>query len=512
MSDVAVNDLDKAESASVWRYARARRARVLIDADDYFKAVREAMTHAQQRIFLIGWDFDSRILLSGGRRWWHKPHRGKYPARLGSFIVWLVKRTPGLDVKILKWNFGVFSLMKRGSMIWDLARWAKHQSIKFKFDTAHPIGCSHHQKIVVIDDCVAVCGGIDMTSDRWDTRDHVDEDERRRLPSGELYTPWHDLTMMMEGEIAGDLAELGRARWMQAGGEDLGECEPQDESPWPEELDADFEDVEIGIARTRAQYDGVCAIREIEALFVEQIARARRFVYAETQYFASRKIAEAITKRLEEPEPPEFVILNPRHADGWLEQTAMDTARIRLMRSMRQHDHAGRFHLYHPYTAEGTPIYVHAKLTIIDDEIIRIGSANMNNRSLGLDSECDVFIDADRPANKGIGPTITRIRHSLLAEHCNISVEEVAAGIEEHGSMAAMIDSLPKEGKRLRPFHDEDLSDIERALADNEILDPESPDEFLEPISKRGLFRRGGLSRPRRAWRRIKRKVGKGKG
>ncbi len=61
-------------------------------------------------------------------------------------------------------------------MLLDLARWWPHRRIDFKFDTNHPLGCSHHQKIVVIDDRVAVCGGIDMTSERWDTRDHREEE------------------------------------------------------------------------------------------------------------------------------------------------------------------------------------------------------------------------------------------------------------------------------------------------------------------------------------------------
>src|SRR3546814_11207075 len=71
-------------------------------------------------------------------------------------------------------------------------------------------------------------------------------------------------------------------------------------------------------------------ICEIEQLFIEQIRRARRFVYIETQYFASRAIAEVICERLLEPGPPEFLVVNPLSAHGWLEQVAMDTARVEL--------------------------------------------------------------------------------------------------------------------------------------------------------------------------------------
>ncbi|MDE8654544.1 phospholipase D-like domain-containing protein [Novosphingobium album (ex Liu et al. 2023)] len=491
-------DSDAGAQPSVWRYAMATRAHLVIDAADYFDVIRDAMCSARQRIFVIGWDFDTRILLSAGRRWWHLPRKGRFPARLGSFVIWLARHTPGLEILILKWNFSLFKSLFRGTMIIDLLRWLAHPAIRFKFDAAHPLGCSHHQKIVVIDDKLAACGGIDMTSDRWDTREHIHHDPRRKRPTGSRYDPWHDATMLMEGDVAQALAELGRERWQAAGGRDVPPCRPQAESPWPARLEAEFHNVEIGIARTRAKYGDYDQICEVEALFVEQIARARKFVYAETQYFASRRIAEAICERLVEPDPPEFLLINAFTADGWLSQVAMDSARVQLVNAVRQVDHAGRLRIYVPYTSGGTPIYVHAKITIFDDEIVRVGSANMNNRSMGLDSECDVFIDTARPANAAVGPTITRMRHSLLAEHCGIPIEDVAAGLERHGTMAAMIDALPKTGKHLEPLRLQVLSDAERALANGEVLDPERPEEMFEPINKRGLFRRPGHLR--RIW------------
>jgi phosphatidylserine/phosphatidylglycerophosphate/cardiolipin synthase-like enzyme len=478
---------------SVWCYGIATRAHVVIDAADYFELMRDVMCEARQRVFLIGWDFDTRISLSSGRRWWNVRKRDRFPARLGLFMLWLGKRTPALEIRLLKWNVALLKAIFRGTMAIDLARWALSRSIDFKFDSAHPVGCSHHQKIVVIDDKVAVCGGIDMTTDRWDTREHVHHDKRRRRPTGRSYGPWHDVTMMMEGEIAQALGELGRDRWKVAGGEDMPPCRPQEESPWPDRLKAEFENVEIGIARTRAEWGDCAQVSEIENLFVAQIARAKRFVYAETQYFASRRIAEAICLRLAEPDPPEFVIMNPITADGWLEQVAMDSARAELVRAVQEVDYAGRFRIYVPHTSGGTPIYVHAKLTIVDDEVLRVGSANMNNRSMGLDSECDVFIDTSRPANAHVGSKITGLRHSLLAEHCGVPEEDISALLEKHGSMIAMIEALPREGKHVRPLDLPELSDPERALAQSSLLDPERPGELFEPMAKKGLFHRKGL-------------------
>ncbi len=494
-----VSDPDSGETPSVWRFVRASRAHVVVDAADYFAAMQEAMRRARQRIMLIGWDFDTRIHLGVGRRWWNRPSKLTMPARLGAYIVWLCKRTPDLEVRLLKWNIGALKFIFRGSMALDLLRWLFHPQIDFKFDAAHPLGCSHHQKIVVIDDRFAVCGGIDMTSDRWDTPEHREADPRRRLPYGKrLYGPWHDLTMLVEGEAAAALGELGRSRWVVAGGKPIEPCWPQRASPWPGELKAEFEDVEVGISRTRAEWSGVPELREIENLFVEHIGRARHFIYAESQYFAARAVAEAVAKKLAEPDPPEIVLINPLSAEGWLEQAAMDGARVRLCHAVAEHDHKQRFRIFVPRNAAGTPIYVHAKMMIVDDEVVRIGSANMNNRSLGLDSECDLFIDAARPGNGHARAAITRLRHRLLAEHCGMQVDTVAQVLKSDPSMLALIRNAPRTGKRLDALDLPPLTEAEKAVADNALLDPERPEQLFEPFSKRrGLFRRGGwLRRP----------------
>ena len=133
----------------------------------------------------------------------------------------------------------------------------------------------------------------------------------------------------------------------------------QEETPWPARLRAEFRDVEIGIARTQARYGEDPGINEIEQLYIEQILSARRFIYAESQYFASRQIAEAIAERLSRPDPPEIVLINPLTAEGWLEQAAMDTARVRLCHAVRESDPLHRFRIFVPLTSGGIPIYVY---------------------------------------------------------------------------------------------------------------------------------------------------------
>src|SRR5690606_14729410 len=154
------------------------------------------------------------------------------------------------------------------------------------------------------------------------------------------------------------------------------------------------------------------------------LRQARKFIYIESQYFASSRVADVIEQRLLEPDGPDFVIINPDTADGWLEAKAMDSARICLMHRLREADRHARFRLFYPVNAAGTPIYVHAKLLIADDTVLKVGSANLNNRSMGFGTECDLIIRAD---DADTSARIARIRTSLLAEHLGTSEEEVAA-------------------------------------------------------------------------------------
>ena len=113
---------DPGETQSVWRFVRATRAHVVIDAAAYFALMQEAMLKAQQRIHMIGWDFDTRVRLGPGRLWWNGPSRKSLPARLGACVVGLCRRRPALQVRVLKWNFGALKFVFRGSMVLDLVR------------------------------------------------------------------------------------------------------------------------------------------------------------------------------------------------------------------------------------------------------------------------------------------------------------------------------------------------------------------------------------------------------
>jgi len=472
------------EGEDCWRIERALKASMIVDADAYFRHARAAMMKAKKRIMLIGWDFDAAITLI------REDEAGDgAPTVIGDFISWLVERTPELEIFLLRWDVGAMKSMVRPSNLFTTVRWMANSRITVKLDSHHPTAASHHQKIVVIDDCFAFCGGIDMTGDRWDTRHHRDEEPGRRHPDGSPYGPWHDATTALQGPVAAALGQHARARWKDAGGEELLPVEGQQDC-WPDALPVQFEDVDVAISRSAPEMEDQEPLIEIERLYVNQIASAKRYIYAESQYFASRRIAEAIAARLAEEDGPQIVIINPEQADGWLEQQAMDTGRARLFEALKARDRHGRLRLYHPFTARGGPIYVHAKILIVDDRVLRVGSSNMNNRSMRLDTECDVTIDAALPANAGREDVIRAIRDDLIAEHLDLPIARVAAVIAERGLVAAVEQLRDKPGRTLRHYVTPDLNDVQAWLADNEILDPEGPGEMMEPVAERGLFRR----------------------
>lgn len=481
MADRAADSLIFDPGRNCWRIETAARLSVIIDADDYFRAARQAMLTAKQQILLIGWDFDARILLTRD----DPPDHPEAPREVGAFITWLTRRNPALQVHILRWDLGALKSVFRGKTFRTLVKWRFGKQVHLKLDGTHPPGASHHQKIVVIDDCLAFCGGIDMTLSRWDTRAHADRPATRIDPDGCAYMPWHDATTAIEGPAARALGDLCRDRWRRAGGKPLAVPEVTHEC-WPACLTPDFAGARLAIARTQPEMAGSAPIHEIESLYVDLIATARRHIYAESQYFASRRIAEAIAMRLAEPDGPEIVIVNPARADGWLEQEAMDTIRARLFQALKQRDPHGRLRIYHPVTAAGEPVYVHAKILVIDDRVLRVGSSNLNNRSLGLDTECDVALAAtdDRSAWR-----IAAIRNGLIAEHLGTDSIAVATRLAETGSLIATIDELRTTGRTLRDYRVPDLDAVEAWLADNQILDPGGETVF-EAMASGGLLRK----------------------
>jgi len=482
-----------------WRLVHTDRMAVIIDGAAYFRALKQAVLTARHSVLMIGWDFHTGILLERDG----EVMEG-VPNTLGDFLSFVVRRNPGLDVHILRWDLSVLKMPVRGTSPALLFHWLLARRIHFRLDSNHPSGACHHQKIVVIDDRFAFCGGIDCTVGRWDTGDHVDDDPRRDEPDGQRHKPWHDVTTAVDGEAARALGDLARMRWQAATGERLSPPPEGADVPWPDSLDPRFRDVMVGIARTWPKTEQMAETREIEALYLAAIASAKRTIYLESQYFASPRIAEAIGGRLAEADGPEVLIVNPKRADGWLEEEAMGSARALLLRDLRRLDRGGRLRFATPVSAGGADIYVHAKVLIIDDTLLRVGSSNVNNRSMGIDTEADLAVEvaADDAARADARAAILDVRDALIAEHIGVSVDDVRRAIDERGSLVLAFDALnPATGRRLAPFEPPAINDVEAKLAESAALDPDRV-EAMAPNFLRAL-RLINKPRPRHLLRRL---------
>jgi phosphatidylserine/phosphatidylglycerophosphate/cardiolipin synthase-like enzyme len=459
-----------------WRIERATRHAVFVDAAGYFATLKQAVLSAQRRVLFIGWDFDPRIRLDP-----LGPERRRQD-RLDAVLERAVRGNPQLEIGVLQWDLGMVVALGRGLKPIVLLDRRTPDRLTFTVDTHHPVGGAHHQKIVVIDDCLAFAGGIDITADRWDTSDHLDAHPHRRRPSSRKPTgPWHDVTSLVSGPAARAIGDLARERWESGTGEHL-EPVTDAEECWPDGVEPLLTDVDVAISRTRPEHGGTSLVHEVELLWLAAIAAAQRYGYIESQYFANRRIAEAMADRLREENGPEFVVVNPETAQGWLSEKAMGVARAKLLDLVREADVHDRFRLYVPVTEGRRPVYVHAKVTVVDDRLLRIGSSNMNNRSMGLDTECDLSIEAvaGAPRQEEIAATIVGFRDRLISEHLGVPVDELTTAIAETGSLVRGIERLRRpDGRSLVELEPPDLGPVDGKLADTELLDPEkTPDRW----------------------------------
>src|SRR5438445_3035608 len=405
--------------------ARAERVALLVDAQAYFAAFARAAENAERSILILGWDFDSRTVLEADER-------GE-GVMLGDFLNDLARRKRRLRIRILDWDFPLVYGKDRELPPTYGVTWTPHRRIEFRFDDTHPLAGSHHQKIVAIDDRLAFTGGLDLTNKRWDTTEHR-ADDPRRIFNGEPYPPMHDVMVAVDADAAKTLSKVARDRWKEATFERVRPGSTRND-PWPRSLGVDIADATIGIALSAPPIDDAPGVRQVEQLYLDMIARAKQSIYIENQYFTSQKIADAIAARLAEPDGPEIVLVTRLLSHGWLEEMTMHVLRTILVRDLRAADKHGRFHAYCPHVdglAEGTCIDLHSKLMAVDDEWLRIGSSNLSNRSMGMDTECDALIEAQ--GSERIRDAIRAFRVRLIAEHCGAEPDAIAATVAERAS------------------------------------------------------------------------------
>jgi phosphatidylserine/phosphatidylglycerophosphate/cardiolipin synthase-like enzyme/uncharacterized membrane protein YdjX (TVP38/TMEM64 family) len=457
------------EGVNCWRTAHADQVALLIDGKAYFKTLVEVIQNAQRTVYIAGWDFDSSIQLL---------REDKKPVKLGDFLKQTADRNQDLQIYILIWDWSMIYVSERQWLPLLSTEWTKHRRIHFHLDDEHPIGASQHQKCVIVDGAVAFCGGIDLTSNRWDTPEHMPNHPSRQTPNGKSYGPFHDAQMMVNGEAAASLGDLFRERWLCATKKKLANAGTTVPSSWPQTIKPDITDVEIGIARTFPAYKNRSEVKEVLQLYRETISAATGYIYIENQYLSSGMITQMIADSLRKERGPEIAIVLPKKSSGWLEQNTMDALRNRIVSHLRKADRNGRLVILYPtQDPQATSVFVHSKIFIADDRFLRVGSANLSNRSMGLDSECDLAIDAgdDERTIKAI----ERVRNRLLGEHLGIAADKISTTWKETNSLQKVISSLSQSnsGRKLTALELKEDSPILNTdlVPQEDLLDPEEP-------------------------------------
>ncbi|CAG9180029.1 VTT domain-containing protein [Cupriavidus respiraculi] len=486
-----------------WRIEPAERFAMLVDGEAYFRALRAALIEAEHTVFILGWDIDSRFqLVPGGAN-------DGFPEGLRDFLNALVRRRRRLRIYVLSWDFAMVYAMEREWLPAVKLDWQTHRRLTFRLDGRHPVGASHHQKVVVIDNCLGFAGGLDLTRCRWDTARHALDDPMRVDPDGKPYGPFHDVQAAVDGAAARALGEMAAERWHRATGRWPRPPDKVRRRLWPAGVTPDLTDVPVAIARTAPRFEDEPGIGEIRALHLDAIAAAERTLYMENQYFSSALVADALAERLPEADGPEVAIVSRRSESGWLEEHSMGALRARAHRKLRTVDEHHRYRLYCPRvpgedddtdTAAGKPgVNVHSKVMVVDDKLLTIGSANLNNRSMGLDTECNLVIESN--GDPRIAAAIRAMRARLIGEHLDVPPQELVAAQERGEALHDTIARYHRPGERtLHAFDPPLLPEIDAMLPDAALLDPIEPiepdnlvDEFLTHEARPRVVGRVGI-------------------
>lgn len=455
-----------------WRVERAGRFSVIMENGAYFKALRSALLKAKRSVVVLGWQFDPRTRLVV------ESAIDEHSDQVGHLLRMMVKTRPELDVRLLIWKSPLLIAASQGFFPHRAQAWFRKRMVELRLDPFVPLGACHHQKVVIIDDAVAFCGGGDISVDRWDSDEHLDDDPRRCQPSGVIAPPRHEVMCVMDGPAALALGDLARERWKRATGEET-VVEVGDGDPWPDEVEPDLLDTPVAIARTEPGR-GADEVRENEALHLDLIARAKRLIYMENQYFTSPKIAAALAARLSEWDGPEVVLVSTGGSPSWFDRMTMDTARSEVLYRLEQADRNNRFFAYTPHTPGGDRIIVHSKMTIIDDEILRIGSTNLNNRSFGFDTECDV---AAAPMTEAGRAAIQRYRHRTMGHWIGVTTDEFAAAEALTGSAGQAVGRF--DTGRMHLLGATPPTRLEQMIAEFQLGDPTSVRDAFRPWRRR---------------------------
>ena len=431
---------------NAWRQAVASDSGVVIDAAGYYRAFYESARAARHYVLMSGWQFDSGVAL---RRGDDAPAGAE--VRFLPFLNGLCDANPELHVYILAWDFHVVLALERQWMQRVYFDWMTNPRFRFVFDDCPVPGGSHHQKFVVVDGTHAFVGGMDVCESRWDDRRHRG-DNPLRMSRGRPQKPYHDVQAYVAGpDVTAALAEHFWDRWRCAGGGERPVFPSATASPVrPRGLLA-LGTARVALSRTQPSAQGE-GIREVEALFCDAIGAAERLVFIETQYFSSRRIRDALIERMAGSDRPrlEIVVVVNERAEALKEELAVGLRQAQNLAQLREAaaKNGHRLGLYYSICDEVTDAfrntYIHSKVLAVDDRFLTVGSANLTNRSMGIDSELHVSWEAlgsHRDARR-LARAIRRVRVSLLAEHGGLDGIRAVRSISRIAGLVERLDGL----------------------------------------------------------------------
>ena len=373
-------------------------------------------------------------------------------------------------------------------------------------------GC-HHQKLVVIrrrDDPsrdVAFVGGIDLSHSRRDDSDHAGDPQAVAMDSRYgKQPPWHDAALELRGPVVADVLELFAERWNDPHPLDhrtpyrmllqrLADM-PRHPKPLPETAPppppAGPHAVQLlrtyGVKRPPFPF-APGGERSVARAYTKAFAQARSLIYIEDQYLWSAEVADGIAAALQQNPGLNVIAVVPRYpdSDGPLGGPPKRVGQLRAIERMRRVA-PERFGVFNLENKAGTPIYVHAKICIIDDTWFTIGSDNFNRRSWTTDSELTCAVIDTSAGSEASRSLAHDLRLQLWAEHLGLDqndpqLHDPAAGLALWKATADTLDQWHKNGRssprptgQVRHHHPQPVPRLQRLWANpvNRLLvDPD---------------------------------------
>lgn len=417
------------ERQTTWRIHEDTESALFIDGRDYYRAFYAAASKAKKSILLLGWQFDSDVQLLRGEDL--PSGLAARDVQLLALLDRLCRERPDLQIRVLAWDHSVVFAFEREllqKVYFDAITCARFD---FKWDDTVPLGGSHHQKVAIIDGRVAFFGSQDICQARWDDSTHRPDNDQR-TSRGTTHQPYHEVQLAVGGEAARSMIDLFVWRWLSATGEMLEPADLIDDDAGTEAFDfpvtLPLPRARLGLARTIPEIAGRERVAEVCDLYVRAIESAEHLVYIETQYLTSCAIRDALMTRMRDHTRPKLdvVIVLPHKPEKFKEEMTVGVPQAVLLQTLdecaREHGHAlAVYNVVAGTRPDGGPlfVYIHSKLMIVDDRTFIVGSANLTNRSMTIDSEIVGAYEAEpgTAEYRELRHAIRRVRVRLLLEH-----------------------------------------------------------------------------------------------